>query len=516
LTGNVMLENGIVISGETPSDYSNEIDESNTVNGKPVYYWKNIQGGKIPDGAGQVILVNCTNVVVENQNLNNASIGLQLAYSSSITIKNNNCSNNRYGIYLRDSENNSISNNICSNNGDGIYLGDSENNSISNNICSNNRYGFGIFLLYSKNNSITNNICSNNRWNGIILGDSKNNRITNNICSNNGCGIYLRDSKNNCITNNTCSNNEGGDICLAYSKNNKLTGNVMLENGIVIVKFSSYNSLSDYTHEIDESNTVNGKPVYYWKDKEGGKIPDGAGQVILVNCMNVIVENQNLNNASTGIVLAYSSSITIKNNICSNNRWNGIDLEYSKNNRIYLNDFVNNTDNVHSYYSNTWNSPETITYTYNGSTYAKYLGNYWDDYTGNDTNNDGIGDTPYYMHPGIDNYPLMHPWENYFVKENGTMNKNETHQFAFSSYYQPINSSVNLSVPPYPLPLNLSNVTNIENITAKLKLSERGKELLKNNGFVIIDYGRFIYTTSNSTRFSKASRSENSLMSLLT
>jgi parallel beta-helix repeat protein len=82
---------------------------------------------------------------------------------------------------------------------------------------------------------------------------------------------------------------------------------------------------SDYTHEIDESNTVNGKPVYYWKDREGGKIPNGAGQVILVNCTNVIVENQNLNNASIGIQLAFSSSITIKNNICSNNRY-GIPL----------------------------------------------------------------------------------------------------------------------------------------------------------------------------------------------
>ncbi|MBE9595206.1 MAG: DUF3160 domain-containing protein, partial [Proteobacteria bacterium] len=84
----------------------------------------------------------------------------------------------------------------------------------------------------------------------------------------------------------------------------------------------------------------------------------------------------------------------------------------------------------------------------------------------------------------------MQPWENYFLEENGTRNKNETLKFAFSSYYQPINISVNLSVPPYQLPLNLSTVTNIENITVKLQLTRQEEELLRTNGFVIIDYGQ--------------------------
>ena len=99
------------------------------------------------------------------------------------------------------------------------------------------------------------------------------------------------------------------------------------------------------------------------------------------------------------------------NNI-SNNRY-GISLQDSNNNSIYLNDFINNADNVCSYGStNAWNSAEKITYTYNGLNYTNYLGNYWDDYSGSDANGDGIGDTSY----GIDwrdrdKYPRTGPWE---------------------------------------------------------------------------------------------------------
>ena len=67
----------------------------------------------------------------------------------------------------------------------------------------------------------------------------------------------------------------------------------------------------------------------------------------------------------------------------------------------------------------------------------------------------------------------------------------EKQDLGFYHYYQPINISVNLSVPSYQLPLNLTNVTNIENITAKFQLNATDEELLLGtNGFVILDYYR--------------------------
>jgi len=66
----------------------------------------------------------------------------------------------------------------------------------------------------------------------------------------------------------------------------------------------------------------------------------------------------------------------------------------------------------------------------------------------------------------------------------------EKQDLVFYHYYQPINITVNASVPPYPLPLNLSTITNIENITAGFPLSETAEDILRTNGFVILDYGK--------------------------
>ena len=471
LIGNALVESGLFIWGDSVSNYTQEIDTSNTVNGKPVYYRKDASGGRIADDAGQVILVNCTNVTVENQNINNASVGINIAFSHCITIRNNTCSYNRAGgISLMNSSNCSISDNICSNNnyvygGEGIYLRYSSNNSISRNICSNN--GAGISLWPSDTNTISNNTCSNNHrlyiwlmdgayWYGSgIEGSGLNNRIYNNTCSNNDRGIYLEDSSNNSISSNTVCNNSWHGIDLRGSSKNTITGNTFVNDSLFLT--------GSYQNTV-EDNTVNGKPLVYLKDVSNYKVED-AGQVILVKCNNITVENLDLsnticgvelwktensrissnkvsnnlngislgesnnntitgNNASNnnrGIVLESSRNNAISSNTVCNNSWRGIYLKYSRNNKIYFNNFINNTDNVDfsSYYlTNIWNSPLEITYTYNGTTYKSYLGNYWDDYEGTDADGDGIGDTRYSIYSEkdeSDDYPLMKPFENYIL-----------------------------------------------------------------------------------------------------
>ena len=208
------------------------------------------------------------------------------------------------------------------------------------------------------------------------------------------------------------------------SNNNTITGNIFVNDGL---------SVDDYYQNSVRDNIVNDKPLVYLEDMSDFVVEE-AGQVILVNCNNITVENQDLSNTSVGVSLWKTGNSTILNNTVSNNSLGGIDLSSSSNNTIihynvynndfgiyssaddnliYLNNFIDNTDNVYYFYTGTniWNSTEEITY-YNGK-YTNYLGNYWDDYTGSDKNNDEIGDTPYNIDGDKDYYPLMERYENY-------------------------------------------------------------------------------------------------------
>jgi parallel beta-helix repeat protein len=293
--------------------------------------------------------------------------------------------------------------------GAGIAIG-SSNNTITDNNISNN--SIGISLWHSSNNNITGNNVSNNNEEGIFLFFSSNNTITGNNVSNNERGISLLYSSNNNITGNNVSNNEGG-ISLLYSSNNNITGNKFVNDDLAI--YDSYQNTV-------EDNIVNGKPLVYLEDLSDCKVED-AGQVILVNCSKITVENLDISNRSVGIELWETENSIISNNTASNNsigiflcsssnnntitgnnvrnNGGGIALYSSSNNKIYFNNFINNTDNVDSSKS---------------TKYKSYLGNYWDGYEGTDAEGDGIGDTHYSIYSEkdeSDEYPLMKPFENY-------------------------------------------------------------------------------------------------------
>jgi parallel beta-helix repeat protein len=141
----------------------------------------------------------------------------------------------------------------------------------------------------------------------------------------------------------------------------------------------------------------------------------GSGSAITLSADDITLEGFTSTNADYGINLRDSCNCTITgNNVCNNNY--GINLSDSRNNKIYLNDFINDFNNAYSYFStNAWNSTEKKTYKYRGGSYTNYMGNYWCDYTGSDTNNDGLGDTSYCIDSDHDYHPLMQPWDNYFA-----------------------------------------------------------------------------------------------------
>ena len=126
-----------------------------------------------------------------------------------------------------------------------------------------------------------------------------------------------------------------------------------------------------------------------------------------------IVGNNIQQNSAFGIWFDGSSNNNIVGNTIEQNAAYGIWLSSSSNNNIYHNNFANNPQQTYSTYDsyNVWNNSYSLG------------GNYWNDYTGTDSNKDGIGDTAYVIDSNnVDNYPLMHPWKLGDTNYDGNVN----------------------------------------------------------------------------------------------
>ena len=443
--------------------------------------------------------VNISGLTVEGAN---GTSGIYLGGVSHCNISNNKASNNHFGIYLYNSSNNSLASNIAYANDDtGIILSSSRNNILTKNIIYNNRWN-GICLYNSSNNSLASNIAYDTN-NGIILDESSSNTLTHNTAYNNGdTGIILVYSSSNMLINNTVDNNTHNGIWLDNSSDNTLTCNIANSNNWGIVLYTSCdNALKDNTmsgngynfgvsgwlfshfiQDIDTSNEVNGKPIYYWVDQKDKQIPNDAGYVGIVNSTNITVKDLRLtnngqgvlfaytsnskienvtasenyygiyvegsssntlsknsanNNWIFGILLQYSSDNVIVNNCVSNNRESGIHLSNSNYNLIYHNNLI---DNGNQAYDNTGTNLWNNNYPTGG--------NYWSDYTGSDSycgpdqnvlGSDGICDSPYDISGDADaqdRYPFMnrYGWLKNLTAisvspSTKTLYVGETHQF---------------------------------------------------------------------------------------
>lgn len=213
---------------------------------------------------------------------------IELEYSSDNYIIENEITNNTQGIWIHYSSNNTISNNNIRNNKQGLTLVTAHDNINSNNITDNSEYGIKLFWSF--------------------------NHLSKNRIINNGYGVSFKDSTHNVFTNNI------------FDKNNR-------------VFFTSSSSFQEYIQDVDNTNLVNGKPIYYWINKQDLSVPTDAGWVALVNCTHIRIEDLSLD-SSQMILLVLTSDSTVINNIILHNEV-GIYLEESTKNIITKNTIQN-------------------------------------------------------------------------------------------------------------------------------------------------------------------------------
>lgn len=208
---------------------------------------------------------------------------------------------------------------------------------------------------------------------GIFIGHSNTNYIINNKVTDNYDGICLRLSSHNVISDNVVFSNTNDGISLyGPSTNNTISTNTIFSNNNFGI--SSYNS---------NNNFILDNVIFF----------QGVSGITFSASRNNIVSKNIIKNNYYGVFfyIFANNNTVLGNSILFNNV--GTYISDSEKNILFHNNF-NNTLQAWADKKNFWD---------NG-----YEGNYWTTYKGNDTDSDGIGDTPYIIEMGnADNYPLM-------------------------------------------------------------------------------------------------------------
>jgi parallel beta-helix repeat protein len=160
LLSNTISASGIFIEGSLLEHWNtHSIDDTNTVNGYPIVYLKNLVGEPVPAGAGQVILANCAQMQVAFSYIDRATAAFQLGFTQGCRVTTLSASHCEYGVRLYQCAGIQVDNAMLNDNTMGTQVESSDTCLITTNWMTNCTYA--IVLMDSTHQTLDHNVMTN-------------------------------------------------------------------------------------------------------------------------------------------------------------------------------------------------------------------------------------------------------------------------------------------------------------------------------------------------------------------
>ena len=259
--------------------------------------------------------------------------GIDLTDRKNVTLDHIRITKFSYGVLLNSTQDCRLFYNTVWENWAGIWVQSTLRAIINYNNASHNN--FGIRLYSSGNNEIYYNTLFSNVYGILAWYSSADTIVGNNASLNSNSGIHLYSCGGGTwLINNNVSKNISYGIYLYESDTIHMTGNKIPGNRYNF-GIDGTNYLDFATHTIDDTNFVDGKPIYYIKGASDTvyDADSNVGTIYLINCESVTVKDLNFTKNICGICLWNTTESKIENVTVTKNTY-GINIRNSRNNTV--------------------------------------------------------------------------------------------------------------------------------------------------------------------------------------